>query len=189
MMGSERWEMEMRNLWVRTGLCEPALVAALLLILWIRMLPQLLRGRLEKLVPQNKLLVTLMFKISGREPLASDMAATRLPSPEEDRCLWEVSRKIVDRRLSSESRLPGPSAQGPGDRRDHCDHKACVCILYRWMRWPVMLHGAFACGTMGFATPRWETLKMHYQKLYPRGTTLPTSNFWLQARPAASKRG
>ena len=99
-------------MWVRTGLCEPALVAALLLILWIRMLPQLLRGRLEKLVPQNKLLVTLMFKISGREPLASDMAATRLPSPEEDRCLWEVSRKIVDRRLSSESRLPGHRRKG-----------------------------------------------------------------------------
>ena len=50
---------------MRIGLCEPALVAALLLILWIRMLPQLLRGRLEKLVPQNKLLVTLMFKISA----------------------------------------------------------------------------------------------------------------------------
>ena len=52
-------------MWVRTGLCEPALVAALLLILWIRMLPQLLRGRLEKLVPSEQLLVTLMFKISA----------------------------------------------------------------------------------------------------------------------------
>ena len=29
--------------------------------------------------------------------LASDMAATRLPSPEDDQCLWEVSRRIVDR--------------------------------------------------------------------------------------------
>ena len=57
--------------------------------------------------------------------------------------------------------------------------------MYRWICWPAVLPEPFACGMRGFSapTPLWETLKMHYQKLYPEGTTLPTSDFWLQARP------
>ena len=46
-------------------LCAPALVAALLFILWNRMLPQLLRGRWAKFVLHDKLLATLLLKISG----------------------------------------------------------------------------------------------------------------------------
>ena len=83
-------------MWVRTGLCEPALVAALLLILWIRMLPQLLRGRLEKLVPSEQLLVTLMFKISGRDRNPSQAT---WPPPRDCQVLKKigVSGKLVER--------------------------------------------------------------------------------------------
>ena len=100
-------------------LCAPAIVAGVLLVIWNRMLPQLLRGHLEKIVLSEQTSCSTHVQDPGQrsDPLASDKAATRLPSPEKDRCLWEVSRKLVDRRLSSESRLPGPSAQGPGDRR------------------------------------------------------------------------
>ena len=85
-------------------LCAPALVAALLLVLWNRVLPQLLRKRWEKIVPQDKLLAALLFKISGRDRNprkrhghrhAGGQTASR-QVPEEEPSLSEVSQKIVD---------------------------------------------------------------------------------------------
>ena len=62
-------------------LCAPALVATLLLVLWNRLRPQLLRSAGRSLSPKDKLLAALLLKISGGEggslwqpPLSHDTA-------------------------------------------------------------------------------------------------------------------